>query len=224
MDCSNSNDVDSSCRWQFETTATSDSADIILSPNSGSVLTSVDVSGTGFAPLSSVTITFDDATVAATTTTSTGTFSATFNIPLSSSIGDHSVEARQGSNTAAETFEVTSLLEPIIDLDPNNGTVGTSVDIIGAGFDPGSTVTITFNGTAIDTSPAIVTPSANGIFFANFTVPGSSSFGLATVIATQGTKSASEQFLVTDNATPLSTNQRSSPNLSEKMILPDIFA
>lgn len=128
LDCSNSNDVDSSCTWQFETTTTSNSADIILSPNSGPVLTSVAVTGTGFAP--------------------------------------------------------------------------------------GSTVNITFNGTARATSPAIVTPSANGIFFANFTVP-VSSFGLAPVIATQGTKSASEQFLVTDiPAATLSSTQQLGTNLS----------
>ena len=36
LDCGNSNDVDSSCRWQFETTGSS-SSNIELSPTSGSV-------------------------------------------------------------------------------------------------------------------------------------------------------------------------------------------
>ena len=40
LDCSNSNDVDSSCRWQFETTGSS-SANIELSPTSGPFGTSV---------------------------------------------------------------------------------------------------------------------------------------------------------------------------------------
>ena len=43
LDCCNSNDVDSSCRWQFETTGSS-SGNIELSPTSGPFDTSVSVS------------------------------------------------------------------------------------------------------------------------------------------------------------------------------------
>ena len=80
---------------------------------------------------------------------SSGGFTATFNVPLSSSLGDQTVKATQGSNSASKTFKVTALVNPIISLDPTSGPVGTSVDIEGAGFDPSSTVTIKFNGSAI---------------------------------------------------------------------------
>ena len=58
LDCGNSNDVDSSCRWQFETTGSS-YANIELSPTSGSVVSSVHITGTGFDPNLEVIITFE---------------------------------------------------------------------------------------------------------------------------------------------------------------------
>jgi hypothetical protein len=197
LDCSDSNDVDSSCSWQFETTGTSVSPDIILSPTSGPVLTSVDVTGSGFAPQSGVTITFDGLTVAAATTDSNGDFSAIFNVPLSSSIGEHTVKAIERSNTASETFEVTSLLGPVIALDPTSGPVGTTVDIVGSGFDPSTVVTLKFDGTTVTTTPNTITTSSSGGFSANFTIPASSE-GSKTVVASQGSKSASKPFTVTD--------------------------
>ena len=101
-----------------------------------------------------------------------------------------------------------------------------------------STVAITFNGTDITTTPSTVTTTNNnGEFFANFTVPLSSSVGFVQVVATQGSNSASETFIVTSSL--IATNQPngtatnqpngtatipSYPNLSENMIPPDIFA
>ena len=80
-------------------------------------------------------------TVATETSSSSGGFTATFNVPLSSSIGDQTVKATQGSNSASKTFTVTTLVNPVILLNPTTGPVGTPVDIAGAGFDPSSTVT-----------------------------------------------------------------------------------
>ena len=86
-----------------------------------------------------------------------------------------------------------------------------------------STVDITFNDTAGITT---VTTTGNGVFFANFTVP-PSSIGPVPVIATQGSNSASKTFTVTLGSTSQPNAAEtipSTPNLSEKMILPDIFA
>ena len=168
LDCFDSNAVDSNCEWNFSTA--SGSPVITISPSSGPVLTSVDVTGTGFTPLSVVTITFDGDFVATATSTSAGSFIANFDVPVLSSIGDHTVKASQGSNSASKTFTVTSLLLPTIILNPTSGPVGASVNITGAGFDPSSNVDITFNDTDITT----VTTNNIGLFFANFTVPPSS--------------------------------------------------
>jgi len=47
-------------------------------------------------------------------------------------------------------------VNPIIFLDPLSGPVGTSVNIKGSGFDPSSTVEVTFDGALIATTPATV--------------------------------------------------------------------
>ena len=142
--------------------------------------------------------------------------------PESSSIGDQTVEALQGSNSPSKLFTFTSLV-PVIFLNPSSGPVIQSVDIAGAGFAPSSTVTIKFNGSAITTIPSTVTTTTNGLFSANFTVL--SPVGLATVLTTQGANSASKTFNVTSSlaATSLS-NFRSieAPNnqSTETLVLP----
>lgn len=231
---------------------------ITINPTSGPLASLVTVTGNGFDPSSPIVISFQGDTRVTVTWPSTGAFSTTFNVPSTSSNGDHIVKASQGSNSASKTFKVTDMVNPkatqgsnsssetftntssvapTITLNSTSEPIGTSVNITGAGFDPSSTVAFTFNGTDIITTPTTVTTSSNGEFFANFTVPLSSSVGFVQVVATQGSNSASETFIVTSNITAINQpngtaiNQPngtatipSSPNLSEKMIFPDIFA
>ena len=201
LDCFVSSGVDSNCEWNFSTSGSTSNPTISINPTSGPVFTLVTVTGNGFGPISTVTITFDGSTVAAVTSTSNGGFTATFNVPLVTN-GDHTVKAAQGSNSASRTFTVNSPLVPAIFLNTTSGPVGTPVDISGFGFDPDSTIDITFNGLAVDTTPASVTTTTNGFFFANFTVP-PSSIGPVPVIATQGDNSASKTFTVTLGSTSL---------------------
>jgi hypothetical protein len=219
---------------------------ITINPTLGPSASLVTVTGNGFDPSSPVVISFQGDTRVTVTWPSNGAFSTTFNVPSTSSNGDHIVKASQGSNSASKTFKVADLVNPkatqgsnsssktftdtssaapTITLNSTSEPVGASVNITGAGFDPSSTVAITFNDTDITT----VTTTNNGEFFANFTIPLSSSVGFVQVVATQGSNSASETFIVTSNLT--ATNQPngtatipSYPNLSEKMIPPDIFA
>ena len=222
LDCLASSGVDDNCEWNFSTSGSTSNPTISINPTSGTVLTSVTVTGNGFDPISTVVITFGGSTVSTVNPTSNGGFTATFNVPLSSSIGDQTVKATQGSNSASKTFTVTALVNPIIFLNTTSGPVGTAVEILGSGFDPSSTVTITFNGSNIPTTPAPVTTTTNGVFFANFTVP-ASSIGPVPVIATEGSKTDSETFTVTLGSTSLAATSQSSPNLSENIILPDLF-
>ena len=185
-------------------TVTSLTPVIILDPTSGPVGTPVDITGAGFTPSSDVTVTFAGAPVATVTTTPIGTFDTNFNVPLSSSIGDQTVKATQGSNSASKTFTVTPLLGPVVLLDPTSGPVDTPVDITGAGFAPSSAVAVTFAGAPV----ATVTTSPTGTFDTNFNVPLSSSIGDQTVKATQGSNSASKTFTV--GSTSLAATSRSS--------------
>ena len=223
---------------------------ITINPTSGPSASLVTVTGNGFDPSSPVVISFQGDTRVTVAWTSNGAFEATFNIPSTSSIGDHVVKASQGSNSASKTFKVTDMVNPkaiqgtnssskrfadtssvapTITLNSTSDPVGASVNITGVGFDPISTVAIAFNETAITTIPTTVTTTNNGEFFADFTVPLSSSVGFVQVVATQGSNSASETFIVTSS--PVATSQSNvnataspSTNLSEKMIPPDIFA
>jgi hypothetical protein len=197
LDCANSNGVDHNCEWNFSTSGSTSNPTISINPPSGPVLTTVTVTGNGFDPISTVVITFGGSTVSTVTPASNGGFTATFSVPLSSSIGDQTVKATQGSNSASKTFTVTALLNPIIFLDPSSGPVGTSVTVTGAGFDPTSTVTIDFGSTSdVTTNPSPLKTTASGTFIATFNVPPGSSSGDHTVKATQGSKSASKTFTV----------------------------
>jgi hypothetical protein len=239
---------------------------ITINPTSGPSASLVTVTGNGFDPSSPIVISFQGDNRVTVTWPSNGAFSTTFNVPSTSSNGEHIVKASQESNSVSKTFKVTDMVNPkatqgsnsssktftntssvapTITLNSTSEPVGTSVNITGAGFDHSSTVVITFNDTDITTTPTTVTTNNNGEFFANFTVPTSSSVGFVQVVATQGSNSASETFIVTStlvatsqpnvnatgqsnvNATGQSnvnTTAPSSPNLSEMMIPHDIFA
>ena len=233
--------------------STSKSPVITINPTSGPSASLVTVTGNGFDPSSPIVISFQGDNRVTATWPSNGAFNTTFNVPSTSSNGDHIVKASQESNSVSKTFKVTDMVNqaaqgsssssetftntssvaPTITLNSTSEPVGTSVNFTGAGFEPSSNVLITFNDTDITT----VTTSNNGEFFANFTVPLSSSVGFVQVVATQGSNSASETFIVTSNLVATSqlnvnatgqsnvnTTSPSSPNLSEMMIPPDIFA
>jgi hypothetical protein len=235
--------------------STSKSPVITINPTSGPSASLVTVTGNGFNPSSPIVISFQGDNRVTATWPSNGAFNTTFNVPSTSSNGDHIVKASQESNSVSKTFKVTDMVNPkatqgaksssnssftdtssvapTITLNSTSEPVGTSVNITGAGFEPSSNVLITFNDTDLTT----VTTSNNGEFFANFTVPLSSSVGFVQVVATQGSNSASETFIVTSNLVATSqsnvnatgqsnvnTTAPSSPNLSEMMIPPDIFA
>ena len=63
LDCSNSKGVDENCEWNFSTSGITLNPIISLNPTSGPVATLVTVTGSGFAPVSTVAITFDGSTV-----------------------------------------------------------------------------------------------------------------------------------------------------------------
>jgi hypothetical protein len=221
LDCANSKGVDNNCEWNFSTSGSTLNPAISLDPTSGTVATLVTVTGNGFARISTITITFDGSAVSTLTSTSDGGFSATFIVPLSSSNGDHTVKASQGSNSASKTFTVMTLVNPIIFINPTSGPVGTSVNITGVKFDPNSEVKIFFFGTVTDTLLSTVTTNSIGEFSANSTVPDELPGQYTVEAHDEGSNADQTIFTVTQLST---TSLSSSPNLSENMILPDIFA
>src|SRR6476620_5449320 len=72
---------------------------ITINPASGPSASLVTVTGNGFDPSSPVVISFQGDTRVTVTWPSNGAFSTTFNVPSTSSNGDHIVKASQGSSS-----------------------------------------------------------------------------------------------------------------------------
>ncbi len=176
---------------------------ITISPTSGPMGTLVTVSGSGFADSSAVTIKYDGTQVTTTTTTASGAIPSgvTFVVPASAA-GIHTVQATDASsNTASTTFTVTA---PAITISPTSSPAGTQVTVSGSGFAPSSTVTITYDGSTVTTSPITVTTTASGAIPSGvtFVVPASAA-GIHTVQATDASSNtASTTFLVTIISVP----------------------
>ncbi len=140
-----------------------------LSSSSGQVGDQITVAGTGFAASKDVTITFHNVNVGTATTNTLGSFTnATFTVP-DSYRGSHTVKATDASSyydTASFTTNQSITISPI------SGAVGNEVTVSGTGFRTGRSITITFDGVIVTTSPALVSTDANGSFSnATFTVP-----------------------------------------------------
>src|SRR2546425_5140016 len=96
-----------------------------------------------------------------------------------------------------------------ISLNPTSGPAGTTVTITGSLFLPDSVVTISYDGTAVTTTPGTITTDLSGGFSATFTVP-ASTVGSHTVSAKDAaSNSASAQFIITTPS--VSLNPTSGP-------------
>lgn len=82
---------------------------ISLSPPVGPVGTNVQVNGTGFAPASPITVSYDNASVASTISDGSGNFTASFAVP-SSGVGPHVVGATDGAGN--QSFTVFNVYIP----------------------------------------------------------------------------------------------------------------
>lgn len=159
-----------------------------LTPNSGFVGTQVTVSGTNFNPSSTVTITFDGATVATTTATSSGTLPTGGSAPKFTvqtiNAGSHTISANDGVNSVSATFTVN----PSIVINPTSGPRNSpnTITVSGTGFAANSIVTIKFEGNLQSTTPTPVPTDNLGSFSAiTFTVtPGGKNGATHTVTAT----------------------------------------
>ena len=158
-----------------------------LSPNSGSVGTSVTISGANFgATQSTSSVTFNGA---AATPTSWSAASIVVPVPSGASSGNVVVTVG-GTASNGVSFSVTSLAPTISSLNPTSGTVGTSVTISGSNFGATqSTSSVKFNGTtATPTSwgaTSIAVPVPTGATTGNVvvTVGGSASNGVTFTVS-----------------------------------------
>ncbi len=160
---------------------------VTLKPSTGATGKTVTVTGTGFAPTSTITISYDGSpqttSPGAIQSNSTGGFTGTFAVPASP-VGSNTVNATDGTNFATANYNVA----PSISITPKTsaGKNSITVTITGTGYTANSPITITFDGAVQTTTPASVVTLANGGFTATFVVPSTTPAGTYTVQATDG--------------------------------------
>jgi hypothetical protein len=137
-----------------------------VSPATGTVGTSVSVSGNGFGAGVPLSIKFAGEPVttvpAGLTTRSDGTFSGTFAVPAASG-GTFLVEISDGTYSMTSSFQVIAKVTASV----SGGSVGDNVTLSGMGFITGATVSVTFDVVQV----AIGSVAADGSFSVSFKAP-----------------------------------------------------
>lgn len=174
---------------------------IVVTPTSGGFGDTVTVNGTGFAASSAMTVYFDTVAVATTpaavTSGTSGSFTATFNVP-DVAIGAHTVKAQDAGAASAEAaFTVsTSIAISPVTTASSPGNVGDDVTVTGSGFIASHAITITYASTPVTFT---TTSLADGSFSYTFEVPASTA-GAHTITATDGTTTVTTTFYMESDA------------------------
>lgn len=159
--------------------------EITLDKSKAAVGDNVTVYGTGFGSEVDVSVKLDGTEVNAYQTDDYGNFQLTFKVP-SKSTGTYDVEAKDEDKNKAEA---SLTLAASISLSPANGNVGTQVTVSGNGFNPSSSISITYAGAVV----ANTTADSDGKMSANFKAPTGQS-GAQTVTASDGSNTATGTF------------------------------
>jgi len=149
----------------------------------GGVIT---VSGRGFAPNETVTLTLSgvSGTAASAVADPHGAFAPTgVGIPFALAPGRQTITATGTASKRSATLTIRVLqLTTRITLSPSTVSPGTTETVRGTGFASQEQVTLSLNGGAVTTSPAVIT-TTNGAFTATFVAPPTLLRGANTVSA-----------------------------------------
>ncbi len=138
--------------------------DITLSNPTVQPGTPITVTGSGFGANLVATINIDSVYMTAVPTNpTTGSFSATVNVPQGSS-GTHTVSA---VDTLANLASATYKIVPSVTISPNNVTGGAQATLSGNSFATNSTVTVSIDGMTITTGST----TSTGSFSMSLTIP-----------------------------------------------------
>ena len=140
--------------------------EITLSPQKGTVGSSVEISGTSFPNLAELGFLYDESLVpiesGQTKTGTSGNFLTVIRIPESTA-GVHTISAHSSITSASATFTV----KPELTVLPSTGEVDSILVVSGTGFGKNSQVVISFQNIQLVT----ITTSALGSFDAQVVVP-----------------------------------------------------
>jgi hypothetical protein len=165
------------------------------------VLAAITITGTGFNPISQITLTWDGAPLNITpfplVTDANGGFKVVVTIPVDIA-GIHVIMATDFSGSKAPAnFTVSSS----ITLTPSGLLTADELWIRGSGFCKLSQIQITWDGATVVTKPAIVTTDSLGSFQASFIIP-FCTFGTHRVVAAdQQSNSSSSTYTISPPST-----------------------
>jgi hypothetical protein len=176
---------------------------ITITPTSGVAGTTVTVTGNGFSPSRTITITYNANLVTTTPTTittdSTGGFTAiSFTVPAGLA-GTYPVEASDGTYGASANFTATIevTISPVTS-EASPGHVGDEITVSGTGFKPTSEITITYTS---ETVRFTTTSDANGAFSYTFKVP-KSAHGTHTITAIDTIGNSLQATFIVESTAP----------------------
>jgi hypothetical protein len=206
------------------TAMASETCTITLTPNSGVAGTAVNVIGFGFVANQAVTIKFSGTQVKQCVSSSTGTITTSFFVPTNMNFGTYTVIASDNVVSASATFVIQPQADQTVQLIPTLGAVGSTVKVIGYGFNSGSQISLKFGGTELlrDTS------NSSGSVTISFTIP-TMAAGTYSVSVTDkaGNTAAANYQITTRPQTSVSSQQpttSSTPSASNPWINPYVTA
>ncbi|HEY3057785.1 MAG TPA: hypothetical protein VGL99_02310 [Chloroflexota bacterium] len=178
-------------------------AQLTMAPAKAAPGTTVTANGSGYQAGEVIEVTFNGQSVGTPTAGTEGTFALSFAVP-SVSPGDYGVVAKgQTSGRSASTAFTVTQGAATLTFAPNQAPPGTSVTATGTGWQPGETVTITFNGPSVGTATA----DTSGNVSLTFTIPATLAPGTygATASGDTSNRVANASFIVVAGPTPVAT-------------------
>lgn len=161
---------------------------ILVAPMSGPVGTEVALTGQGFDVNSQVSVSWGTSgSVCSGSSNGLGVFSCAFSVPTAVA-GAHTVTAFEGTYSPTASFTVV----PSVSVNPSSGSVGSSANLTGAGFDALAHYVALWDASG---SLCNGTTSAQGAFQCSILVP-SSAAGVHTIEVVEGTYTPAADFTV----------------------------
>lgn len=147
--------------------------------NAGNTVT---VSGSGYAPNTTLTAKLDGATLGTLVSNGAGAIAYGFTVPTTTGAGQHqlTVVDSAGHVLATSSLSVNAAAPARIAVSQSTGVGGTNVTVSGTGYSAGETVRISLNGTQL----AAATANAQGQFSVAVPLPQALRAGAITLVAT----------------------------------------
>lgn len=173
-------------------------ASISLSPTSGEAGDTITVTGDGFTSGHNINISFNGVDKAYPTVAPTGSISATFTVPSGLSAGTYQVRAFDWDTSTYVASATFTLISASISIDPEEGPVGTKVEIDGEDFDSNETITVEYDGDEVKITSTTKKANSSGNFNnITFSVPKSTAGEhTITAIGDSSDKEATAEFTV----------------------------